>query len=259
MKNLLFIILLVFVASIPRLSSGQVEKIDPPKEPFLNRVSIPGAWTVTFTRPAEDEVVDMEGVLKLMGAAAEPLKPGSPKVVVAKPMVRTLTVTRTTDFAKEAVKFSDETTQTSYIFNVARVTKHVSYQGLIRSRTDSDVSTYSPNFANADFTGFEWLSAKNFKGVQDLQGRKCYVFEDEQVVPTSALMPKKEDDPKVLTRAFIDMDTKLPVALQLGKESRVYAFGSPNPADLVLPAEIAAEIQSWRAQLLSAAKAAPPP
>ena len=263
MKSLLlcFCLAAVFLSS----ASSEDAKLPPPTEPFIKKVPLPGAWTITFTRPAEEETVDMAEIRKLMITS---LGPDSPIVKslenskpFAKPMVRTMVVTKTSDFAKEAVKYSDETTQTSYVFNVARITKHIAFDGLIRSRTAAEIGSYTPNYTKEDFQGFEWLSLKNYKEIQPVQGRPCYVFESEQESapnPLFAADKSTKDSPK-LYRAYIDVETKLPVALQTGKETRVYAFSPPTAADLTLPPEVLAEIKDWRAELISATQAAPPP
>ena len=239
-----------------------------PTPPFIARASLPAAWTITFARPAEDEVVDMEALKKFiassLGEDSEMLKKlDEMKDPIAKPMIRTVAVTRTVNFTKETATFSDETTQTDYIFNIARITKHVAYDGLIRSRRGLDVSTSSPDYATTDFSGFEWLKPGNYKGVQTVQNRPCYVFEAEietEAAKLAASMGNSAGSPeKTTARAFINVESKLPVALQLGRENRVYAFRKPSPADLNLPPEVAAEIKDWKAELTSATKAAPPP
>ena len=164
--------------------NGSASKVPPPQPPFIKRVNLPAAWTIAFTRPAADEMVDLVALKKFlkesMGDNAEMLKSlDEIKEPIAKPMIRTLDCTRTTDFTKEASKFSDDTTQTTYIFSIARITKHVAYDGLIRNRRDQSVVTYSPDFTKADFAGFDWLSTENYKGVQSVMGRECYFFSDE--------------------------------------------------------------------------------
>lgn len=239
-----------------------------PSPPFVARATLPAAWTITFARPAEDEVVDMAALKKLvassMGENSEMLKKMDEwKDPIARPMIRTVAVTRTIDFTKEFATFSDKTDQTAYIFNVARITKHVAYDGLIRSRRNMDVSSYSPDYSDTDFSGFEWLKPANYKGVQTVKGMPCYFFESdietEQAKLAASMGNKPDGETKTTARAFIAVENKMPVALQLGKENRVYAFGKPATADLELPAEVAAEIKDWKAELISATKAAPPP
>lgn len=265
MKNILPVILSI-VALCPLFA--QESQIPPPKAPFINRLTLPAAWTITFTRPAEDETVDVAALKKFvessMGSDSALAKSLSElKEPIAKPMIRTLEVTRTLDFAKEASTFSDKTTQTTYIFNVARITKHVAYDGLIRNRADQSVVTFSPDFAVADFAGFGWLSPENYKGVQTVQGRQCYFFtadiepEDAQLLAARGL--NRGEIEKLPAKAFIDVETKLPVVLQRGQETRIFTIGKPKPADLTLPPDVAAEINAWRAELTSATRAAPPP
>jgi hypothetical protein len=245
-------------------------KVPPPKPPFIKRVTLPAAWTITFTRPAADEMVDVAALKKFlketMGADSKILKNMDQlNEPIAKPMIRTLLCTRTTDFTKEEANFSDNTTQTTYIFSIARISKHVAYDGLIRSRRDHSVVTYSPDFTDADFTGFDWLNAENYKGVQSVMGRECYLFSDEvesedsKLLNASGMKPAGAEAYKFTARAFIDIKTRLPVVLQRGEETRVFAMVQPAAADLVLPAEVTMEIRDWKAELTAATTAAPPP
>ena len=64
---------------------------------------------------------------------------------------------------------------------------------------------------------------------------------------------------KVTARACISVDTKLPVSLQIGSETRIYQFGKPSQEDLTYPSEVAAEIEAWRAELTSATRPPSPP
>lgn len=250
--------------------NGSASKVPPPQPPFIKRVNLPAAWTIAFTRPAADEMVDLVALKKFlkesMGDNAEILKSlDEIKEPIAKPMIRTLDCTRTTDFTKEASKFSDDTTQTTYIFSIARITKHVAYDGLIRNRRDQSVVTYSPDFTKADFAGFDWLSTENYKGVQSVMGRECYFFseevesEDSKMLKATGMKPADAKDSRFTARAFIDIKTRLPVVLQRGEETRVYAMAKPAAADLVLPPEVTMEIRDWKAELTSATTAAPPP
>lgn len=259
-------VLLSVIAFYPL--QAEESQTPPPKPPFINRLTLPAAWTITFTRPAAEETVDIEALKKFvessMGADSAVLKSlVALKDPIAKPMIRTLEVTRTLDFAKEVSKFSDETDQTTYIFNVARISKHVSYDGLIRSRSDQSVVTFSPDFSVADFAGFDWLKLENYQGVQIVQGRPCYLFtaeiqpEDAKLLAGAGLT--KGGESKDTVRAFIDVETKHPVILQRGEETRIFTIGTPKPGDLILPSEIAAEISDWKSQLTSATRAAPPP
>ncbi len=250
--------------------SGTTAKVPPPRPPFIKRVPLPAAWTITFTRPAADEMVDLVAFKKFLkstvGDNVEMIKSiDQLNEPIAKPMIRTLDCTRTADFTKESAKFSDDTSQTTYIFSIARITKHVAYDGLIRNRRDHSVVTYSPDFTDADFAGFEWLSAETYKGVQSVMGRECYFFtdevesEDSKMLQTSGMIPADTKDSNFTARAFIDIKTRLPVVLQRGEETRVFAMAKPAAADLVLPAEVTMEIRDWKAELTSATSAAPPP
>ena len=241
-------------------------EIPPPVPPFIARVTIPAAWTVTFSRPAEDERAGTSKINKLTLESAGPgllESPAKANEIISIPVIRVLNVTRSTAFTREIETYSDGTTLTSYIFNVARISKHLTYNGLIRSRKGPLNARYSPDYSALDFTGLDWLSPNNYKGVQALQNVLCYVFESEIAIEETpgpvdmGISPSGAS--KVTARACISVDTKLPVSLQIGSETRIYQFGKPSQEDLTYPSEVAAEIEAWRAELTSATRPPSPP
>jgi len=127
----------------------------------------------------------------------------------------------------------------------------------------------STNYASEDFAGFEWISQQNFKGLKEVNGRPCLVFQDRVVTIETAELeilrsdinrdfswltlnengastkgsPKRTfniEDYKNPVVAYIDEQTRLPVALvykcPAGTVTRTYQF-QPAPATLQLPPE----------------------
>ena len=75
------------------------------------------------------------------------------------------------------------------------------------------------------FSGFEWISASNFTGVNKFMEKQCLVFQ---------IMDKSGKQ----SIAFIDAATRLPLFLKNGGTARLYAFGPP-PENLAVPEDIA--------------------
>jgi hypothetical protein len=98
--------------------------------------------------------------------------------------------------------------------------------------------------SGASFSGLEWISAKSYRGVQELDGRMVHVFEDE--VPLSKQMrwyghTYIGDAPNVTAVAKIEVKSFLPVSISIGDETRRYRY-FPVPALVAIPSEIDALI-----------------
>ncbi len=94
------------------------------------------------------------------------------------------------------------------------------------------------DFSKTDFQGFEWISIKNYAGIQNIQGRKCIVFKDDVLV-----------DPEyhitALGLAYIDFDSRLPVELILGSTEHTYEYKKP-PAAMLTPPPLVQSLLSNR-------------
>jgi hypothetical protein len=117
------------------------------------------------------------------------------------------------------------------------------------------------DFSHGDFTGLDWISAKNFVGIRKFGGGDCLMFKDS--VPRDAAFSlgrsvEVNDDnghevstakpPLAPAVAYIDLKTRLPVSLQWGNELTTYTFDNPPTAKLSLPPPLQAVIDDWLAQ-----------
>ncbi|MBN8710588.1 MAG: hypothetical protein BGO12_13230 [Verrucomicrobia bacterium 61-8] len=82
---------------------------------------------------------------------------------------------------------------------------------------DIQIDQYFEFHSLADFPGFSWMNASNYVGVETFDKAACYHF--------------KEKD----NEAWIDVKSKLPVALVNGDTTLRYIFNPPPTAVLVLP------------------------
>ena len=81
--------------------------------------------------------------------------------------------------------------------------------------------TGSPiQFEDGDFPDMEWLSKKNYIGVQTVGGQKCFTFSEGDKM------------------AWINLETKFPIAWRRGQETRVFKQLPPPSTTLQLPASI---------------------
>ena len=136
--------------------------------------------------------------------------------------------------------------------------------------TNANYESHSP----LGFQGFDWISKTKFVGIQTILDRPCLVFSDqkeEQALLNPALFAyfkamKADSGVKdggssgvsVGVLACIDLSTRLPVLLQIGAETRTFAFLEPPTTPVTLPAELAklvAERQKlWHDATRAAAK-----
>ena len=102
------------------------------------------------------------------------------------------------------------------------------------------------NFSKTDFPGCEWISAGNYKGIQNVDGRDCIVFEDKLTVTRNEESPAT-DTPEVSqinVSAHIDLETRLPVSLSMGSETMTFQYGEAPQSNLTLPENVQAAIDA---------------
>ena len=104
------------------------------------------------------------------------------------------------------------------------------------------------DFGKADFEGFGWISKRNFDGIEKVMGQDCLVFRDKLKLTGD----NARSGPPPTGVACISADSRLPVALQLGEESRTYQFGAAPTDMLAIPPKVDALINQWRKTLRQA-------
>lgn len=92
------------------------------------------------------------------------------------------------------------------------------------------------DFSRSDFPGFEWISKKNFSALEEVDGRKRMIFKDVEPPPSSD--PAEAALPAIPRVAVVDLETRLPVSLSRGGETKKYEFLSPPEAKQALPAVV---------------------
>lgn len=115
--------------------------------------------------------------------------------------------------------------------------------------TPSERDDYYMDFSKSDFHGFEWISGKNFIGVQSIGGVECLVFKDTLKSPEGETLE---------ALAVVDYKTRLPVSLQVGEGLTTYQFSAAPSSQLNPPAKIASLADQWRKRLKQARLSSPP-
>ena len=140
------------------------------------------------------------------------------------------------------------------------------------------------------FQGFEWISKKNFSGIQKVLDRDCLIFRDRQMgealsdpnevafMKEMALVKEMQKEPgatkqegeppatsaespvgNVGITACIDLETRLPTALQIGGETRIFTFLDPPTTPVTLPPELAKQLEQRQKLWNAFARPAPRP
>jgi hypothetical protein len=134
---------------------------------------------------------------------------------------------------------------------------------------------YSVNFGSSDFAGLDWISAETYQGKAKYQGRDVLIFEEkinplpadenranaiensiaaqakfynEQHGIKSAGAPRTSDVKLVPVVATIDLETRLPLLVTFGGQTRVYGY-APLTSAIPIPADIAAAAANYQRRL----------
>jgi hypothetical protein len=135
-------------------------------------------------------------------------------------------------------------------------------KGIVGCDAQDLFNPYYEDYEKSPFPGFQWISAENFAGIESVQSRPCLVFRGEvpglellnpgdanllrsmlaEGLPVEDRIPGKK--PAV---AMVDLETRLPVALEVGGESRQYTFLAPPGVPLTFPKEVQAHFAAREA------------
>jgi hypothetical protein len=233
----------------------------PPQPPFLKRAPDRVQWTIAYLN---DSKKSGDGKAEQSGA--------DPKL---------RTVVKDHDVVCEkTIKGNNETIQVWHVgkgITVASSDGKKWVFGYGNQQGFEDV-----NYDTNDFSGFDWVGAQNFIGEKKVNGRSCLIFQDKVVTvdPSRLDMIKSDierdtswiqinksgdivsgaasgaparrvfniEDYKTQVTAYIDNETRLPVALVYlslqGAVTRTYQF-QELPAPLVIPEELRKELQKF--------------
>ena len=104
---------------------------------------------------------------------------------------------------------------------------------------------YSPPLPASGFADMDWINEKAYVGTARVGNTDCMVFVPGGLDPASAGNPARQAaqlaaEPKV---AYVNAETRLPVALRILGEIRQFTFNNPPTALLCLPPDLAAQIK----------------
>ncbi len=119
------------------------------------------------------------------------------------------------------------------------------------------------DYSHSDFPDFDWISEKNYAGIEKVSDRVCLVFKQEiSELPgpesKEAVEPSRDTpaDPASSNRkestslvAYIDYYSRLPVSVSEGDEKRSYQFEVPPETMLTIPENVQAVMNAWEKRI----------
>ncbi len=89
------------------------------------------------------------------------------------------------------------------------------------------------DLGQSDFPELQWIDAKSYVGIEKVEGRNCYLFSARNSFrnPVQGNAPQSGQELK----AWVDIATRLPVALLSGDQLRKYTFASAPGEPFVMP------------------------
>ena len=203
----------------------------PPGPPIEKRAPAFSQWLITTTvsgTAALDENANAGG-----SAAKAPEGPSTTKIMV----------TKTGNIYR--VEHLDEARQLWTVFASGATQimvwpdRHSSAVLAVSNNPDAP-NPFTTDFSVTDFPGFEWVAWGKYSEMKSYKGMKCIVFLDQQHVDS--------DDPSVgepykTVVAYVDVDTRLPVALVDGDEVHIFEWKPAPKGMLSLPPGALAVLQ----------------
>lgn len=160
-------VLSLLLASVPSLYSQQAAPT-PPQAPLLKRTPDPAQWIITFKAqgPASGSTTAHASGSAAPGGAA----PARPKVMIVTKKGNTID--------EKLVNENGVTIETWRISGYA--VSAINGKDPVLSPSPGN-SFNTTDYSTADFAGFDWISAQNFTGAQEIMGRHCLVFKSKIV------------------------------------------------------------------------------
>jgi len=241
----------------------------PPLPPFINRAPDSTQWVVLYkTQANSGDSQNMDGKM----ANLQPLLPVQENVIKAKGMVMV-----------NAINGNGAKSEAIYFSNGLAAISQGGSNWMVGS--PSDQSFDSCDYSRQDFAGFDWISAENFAGSKQMNGRTYLIFKDRVVTISPAQVEAIKSDmatnfswvpldkngkplpitPEMEARrpkfnienyksdvtAYIDDQTRLPIALvyktRNGTVTRTYQF-QPAKGSISIPPDAFKAIEVFRAR-----------
>ena len=239
-------------------STPAPKKVPLPPDLLLSSAPASSQWVVAFTYPDKN-------------APAAPSGGGFGRV-------KKITATRSGPVVYEEIIDEAGNKMEKWYTNNEQYTRKSGSAEYFSARSNDFSNVNYAYHSPTGFPGFDWISKKNFAGIEKVAGRECMVYRDRkdlQAVLDPDLFsfletmrrdqPKSEGEPTVspggvtAVVASIDQETRLPVSLQLGDETRTFTFLEPPRVQADLPEELKKQLEQRQKAWNQLIRAAPRP
>lgn len=198
---------------------AQEQEIPPPTAPFVAPVPDSISWKMAFSKPkrAEGAKPDTDPTKQLSGDR----------------YVRTVDVIKSGTLRREITVWSNGFTAQSWVVDGLNVSEDPSKELVIMPVAGSSKEKKD---GVADFPLFSWINLKNYKGVEEIGGKKCYAY--KQAVPMTQVAPgyfATLPGMSSQASAYVAVDTGLPVAVRVDDITIAYTFGPGSDTPLSVP------------------------
>lgn len=238
------LMLFILIGSVLFASAQQQVSQDPalpplPPGPLINRAPDFSKWIVTYSGFQEKQ----EGMLKSQTVSNSGNDEKTPALIQRTVVVKTGTNRHITEIAVDG-------RQTEvWVKGGLEAFMRPEWKNPVLSDGSNPYDALRMDFSHTDFPGFEWINASYYKGISIMEGRKCILFKAfisrlDGVTALKALgdAASQSDEPAdesgIKTSAYIDLETRLPIALQKGGELALYQFQAPPIAEIALPSNV---------------------
>ena len=109
------------------------------------------------------------------------------------------------------------------------------YDLLTPSPNPDNPNPYFTDFSKGDFQGLDWIDRASYVGLVTYQGIKCIYYKKES--PMSASVGASS------LAAYVEIESRLPIAVLNGGELTEYKWEPPPPAPLNIPPGVTARIK----------------
>lgn len=204
-----------------------------PTEPYLNRAPVYSQWTEVF-QPSKSS--------RAPAGSSTSGPPEMKQMIVSKAETTRHESCQWTDgqiserwLYKGFVLFQQLGSSTVFILNSSNV--------------DSLSNKVGYDFSQSDFPKLNWLSKQTYEGVATVNKVQCYHF--QKTVPAPVVPPPAgqkqaaKPAPPLTMDAWIDVNTKLPVASDDGRWFTTYTFKEMPEKPLELPPVFAKALENY--------------
>jgi len=243
MKRLKIILVAVLSLSAGNGYSQQnesdVSTFEIPSQPLVRSAPASSQWTITFAYQddAKKSAVDKP---------SEPPKP-VPENMAVRP--RTITTTKTGEIIHEVTltvggdKLENWQVHGDYYIKYPGKSFWSAYEK--PDPTQPSIGTrVVMGLPDSGFRGLEWISKDTYAGKIKSGVGECFIFVPGGRAMVNVAEPAGQKALESLpTIAYIDAETRLPMLVRAGDETRTFKFTSPPTSNQTLPADLADEIK----------------